>query len=184
MKVNIVFWNSAQLHVVPPINKSSIIQGQFPLLTIRHCCENQHRVNLPNEFLEISFKSPYLWIYFKTILSPCFTAGPAAPDCGQCWMLLVILNPSSALLLSLLSTSVVYLHCRNKGSTANSSCLDLLTNIYQSTLTFHELNLQYGHSLYFPTSRGLSFIHIYRFSHSGEQEWNRMNVFLGKIFLD
>ncbi|CAL8274713.1 unnamed protein product [Gadus morhua 'NCC'] len=43
-------------------------------------------------------------------------AGPAAPDCGQCWMLLVILNPSSALLLSLLSTSVVYLHCRNKAT--------------------------------------------------------------------
>ncbi|KAK0136673.1 hypothetical protein N1851_027146 [Merluccius polli] len=34
------------------------------------------------------------------------------PDCGQCWMLLVILCPSSALLLSLLSSSVVYLYCR------------------------------------------------------------------------
>ena len=41
---------------------------------------------------------------------------PAAPDCGQCWMLLVILCPSSALLLSLLSSLVVYLRCRRKGS--------------------------------------------------------------------
>ncbi|XP_030209381.1 uncharacterized protein LOC115541679 isoform X2 [Gadus morhua] len=40
--------------------------------------------------------------------------GPAAPDCGQCWMLLVILCPSSALLLSLLSSLVVYLLCRRK----------------------------------------------------------------------
>ncbi|XP_056445617.1 uncharacterized protein LOC130381844 isoform X3 [Gadus chalcogrammus] len=39
---------------------------------------------------------------------------PAAPDCGQCWMLLVILCPSSALLLSLLSSLVVYLRCRRK----------------------------------------------------------------------
>ncbi|CAL8329657.1 unnamed protein product [Lota lota] len=38
--------------------------------------------------------------------------GPAAPDCGQCWMLLVILCPSSALLLSLFSSLVVYLCCR------------------------------------------------------------------------
>ncbi|CAL8238024.1 unnamed protein product, partial [Lota lota] len=41
--------------------------------------------------------------------------GPAAPDCGQCWMLLVILCPSSALLLSLFSSLVVYLHCRKIG---------------------------------------------------------------------
>ncbi|CAL8386888.1 unnamed protein product [Boreogadus saida] len=39
---------------------------------------------------------------------------PAAPDCGQYWMLLVILCPSSALLLSLLSSLVVYLRCRRK----------------------------------------------------------------------
>ncbi|XP_030207878.1 uncharacterized protein LOC115540588 isoform X1 [Gadus morhua] len=38
----------------------------------------------------------------------------AAPDCGECWMLLVILCPSSALLLSLLSSLVVYLRCRRK----------------------------------------------------------------------
>ncbi|XP_030207837.1 uncharacterized protein LOC115540565 isoform X2 [Gadus morhua] len=38
----------------------------------------------------------------------------AAPDCRQCWMLLVILCPSSALLLSLLSSFVVYLCCRRK----------------------------------------------------------------------
>ncbi|XP_030209374.1 uncharacterized protein LOC115541677 [Gadus morhua] len=38
----------------------------------------------------------------------------AAPDCGQCWVLLVILCPSSALLLSLLSSLVVYLRCRRK----------------------------------------------------------------------
>ena len=41
--------------------------------------------------------------------------GPAAPDCGQCWMLLIILCPCSALLLSLLSSLVVYLRCRRKG---------------------------------------------------------------------
>ncbi|CAL8405778.1 unnamed protein product [Arctogadus glacialis] len=39
---------------------------------------------------------------------------PAAPDCGQCWMLLIILCSSSALLLSLLSSLVVYLRCRRK----------------------------------------------------------------------
>ncbi|XP_030209373.1 uncharacterized protein LOC115541676 [Gadus morhua] len=39
---------------------------------------------------------------------------PAAPDCGQCWVLLVILCPCSALLLSLLSSLVVYLRCRRK----------------------------------------------------------------------
>ncbi|CAL8274723.1 unnamed protein product [Gadus morhua 'NCC'] len=38
----------------------------------------------------------------------------AAPDCRKCWMLLVILCPSSALLLSLLSSLVVYLCCRRK----------------------------------------------------------------------
>ncbi|CAL8405774.1 unnamed protein product [Arctogadus glacialis] len=37
--------------------------------------------------------------------------------CGQCWMLLVILCPCSALLLSLLSSLVVYLRCRRKDIT-------------------------------------------------------------------
>ncbi|CAL8350811.1 unnamed protein product [Boreogadus saida] len=38
----------------------------------------------------------------------------AYEDCGECWRLLVILCSSSAILLSLLSFSVIYLCCRRK----------------------------------------------------------------------
>ena len=57
----------------------------------------------------------YLYIYIFDAF-PAGVGDSAAPDCGQCWMLLVILCPSSALLLSLLSSLVVYLRCRRKGS--------------------------------------------------------------------
>ncbi|CAL8329675.1 unnamed protein product [Lota lota] len=57
----------------------------------------------------------YVYTYGKSttrILLGAGDPGPAAPGCGQCWMLLAILCPSSALLLSLLSSLIVYLHCR------------------------------------------------------------------------
>ncbi|CAL8329645.1 unnamed protein product [Lota lota] len=57
----------------------------------------------------------YVYKYGNIITRISFGAGdpgPAAPDCGQCWMLLAILCPSSALLLSLFSSLVVYLCCR------------------------------------------------------------------------
>ncbi|XP_030209368.1 uncharacterized protein LOC115541673 isoform X1 [Gadus morhua] len=66
-------------------------------------------------------KTKYIDTYGKIITRILFdipldagAVDPAAPDCGQCWMLLVILCPSSALLLSLLSSLVVYLRCRRK----------------------------------------------------------------------
>ncbi|XP_059905912.1 uncharacterized protein LOC132455876 isoform X1 [Gadus macrocephalus] len=66
-------------------------------------------------------KKEYIYTYGKIITRILFDipldAGaedPAAPDCGHCWVLLVILCPSSALLLSLLSSLVVYLRCRRK----------------------------------------------------------------------
>ncbi|CAL8289807.1 unnamed protein product [Arctogadus glacialis] len=65
-------------------------------------------------------KTKYIYTYGKIItriLFDGYAAGAgvsAAADCAQCWMLLVILCPSSALLLSLLSSLVVYLRCRRK----------------------------------------------------------------------
>ncbi|CAL8238678.1 unnamed protein product, partial [Lota lota] len=57
----------------------------------------------------------FIYTYGNIITRISFGAGdpgPAAPDCGQCWMLLAILCPSSALLLSVFSSLVVYLRCR------------------------------------------------------------------------
>ncbi|XP_059905907.1 uncharacterized protein LOC132455873 [Gadus macrocephalus] len=66
-------------------------------------------------------KTKYIDTYGKIITRILFdipldagAVDPAAPDCGYCWVLLVILCPSSALLLSLLSSLVVYLRCRRK----------------------------------------------------------------------
>ena len=42
---------------------------------------------------------------------------PAAPDCGQCWMLLVILCPSSALL-----SLFLYFLCSHMGRTSCALC--------------------------------------------------------------
>ncbi|XP_056443404.1 uncharacterized protein LOC130380276 isoform X2 [Gadus chalcogrammus] len=66
-------------------------------------------------------KKEYIYTYGKIITRILFdipldagAVDPAAPECGQCWMLLGILCPCSAFLLSLLSSLVVYLRCRRK----------------------------------------------------------------------
>ncbi|CAL8405773.1 unnamed protein product [Arctogadus glacialis] len=70
---------------------------------------------LSNPVVELTVRpGQNVTLYCDYIPLDAVAVDPAAPDCGQCWMLLVILCPSSALLLSLLSSLVVYLRCRRK----------------------------------------------------------------------
>ena len=72
----------------------------------------------------------YSILYIRTLpIDQAYGAGgggSAAQDCRECWILLAILCPSSALFFSLLSSLAVYLCCR----ITSSICISLFTVIF------------------------------------------------------